>query len=111
MRPQSALSDEGCIFCALGVHETCFILELVFTKREHAHRKRGENMGRINVEEAAVLMEATPQFVRRMIQQEKVDWGVAVRMSGGRYTYYVSEERLRAWLMKGGFNNGEGSTD
>lgn len=78
-----------------------------YTKRVIDFTKGGYKMGRINVEEAAVMMEATPQFVRRMIQQEKVDWGVAVKMSGGRYTYYVSEERLKAWLMKGGFSSGD----
>ena len=58
-------------------------------------------MGRISVEEAGRIMGVTAQFVRVTLQQDKVDWGYAVRMSGGRYTYYINEERLKAWLKSG----------
>ena len=58
-------------------------------------------MGRISVEEAGRIMGVTAQFVRVTLQQEKVDWGYAVRMPGGRYTYYVNEERLKDWLKSG----------
>lgn len=68
-------------------------------------------MGRISVEEAAKMMGLGAQNVRLTLQQEKVDWGYAIRQSGGRYTYYVNKERLEAYLMKGGFKNGEGNTD
>ena len=63
-------------------------------------------MGRLSTAQAAEMMEVTPQFIRVTLQNEKVDWGYAVRMSGGRYTYYINKERLEAYLLKQGKSQG-----
>lgn len=48
---------------------------------------------RLTVEEAAKLMEASPQFVRIGLQQGLFPWGYAVKMSS-EYTYFISASKF-----------------
>lgn len=58
-------------------------------------------MKSITVEEAAKIMGKPPQFVREALKQQRLPIGVAVRMPGGRWSYYITEEKLMDWLKSG----------
>ncbi|MCH5299019.1 MAG: helix-turn-helix transcriptional regulator [Ruminococcus sp.] len=45
---------------------------------------------RITVQEAAELMGKSPQFVRVAMQHNALPIGTAVKISGSKYTYYIS---------------------
>lgn len=45
---------------------------------------------RLSVEEAAVIMGASAQYVREACKQQLYSWGRAVKMPGGRYSYYIN---------------------
>lgn len=48
---------------------------------------------RISVEQAAKLLGASPQFIRIVLQQGKLDFGMAVKMS--RYwTYVITKQKF-----------------
>lgn len=54
-------------------------------------------MSRISVEEAARTMCVSAQFVRIGLQQKAFTWAVkssAVRMPGGRWSYYIDKEEF-----------------
>ena len=53
------------------------------------------------VSEAAKLLGMNTQTLRLALQQGLFDFGVAVRTSEKRYTYYISEIRLKQ-SMEGG---------
>ncbi len=55
-------------------------------------------MGNITVKEAALLMSVGPQFVRVGIQQGILTFGTAVKISGDRYTYYISPNKLAEYI-------------
>ncbi len=48
------------------------------------------NAARIPVSEAAKLMGVSPQFVRVAMQQGILPIGMATRLTGGKFTYYIS---------------------
>ena len=49
---------------------------------------------RLSVEEAAALMGVSQQFVRVGMQQGILPWGYAVRVSGKRYSYFISPKKF-----------------
>ena len=53
-------------------------------------------MGRISVEEAALLTGASPQFIRMGLRQKRLPWGYAVQTSPRRWTYYITRELVEA---------------
>ena len=55
------------------------------------------------VEEAAKLLEMSPQTLRLALQQQLFDFGVAIKTSPKRYTYYINKGRLEKYL--GGTKN------
>lgn len=55
-------------------------------------------MVNITVKEAALLMSVGPQFVRVGIQQGILPFGTAVKISGDRYTYYISPNKLAEYV-------------
>lgn len=52
---------------------------------------------RISVKEAADIMGVSQQFVRLGMQCKELPIGTAVKMSS-KWTYYISPERLRAYM-------------
>ena len=50
------------------------------------------------VEEAAKKLKMNPQTLRLALQQGLFPFGVAVKTSDKRYTYWISEKRLRKFL-------------
>lgn len=50
------------------------------------------------VSEAAKQLEMNTQTLRLALQQGLFDFGVAVRTSPNRYTYYINESRLEKYL-------------
>ena len=55
-------------------------------------------MDNVTVREAALLMNVGPQFVRVGIQQGVLPFGTAVKISGERYTYYISPGKLAEYV-------------
>lgn len=54
---------------------------------------------KIRTEEAAIIIGATPQFVRRAMQLEKLPIGTAIKMSS-RWTYNISPKLLHEYSGK-----------
>lgn len=54
-------------------------------------------MKKISVAEAAEIMGVSRQFIRVGLQRGLLPFGCAVKMSN-RYTYYISEKKLREYL-------------
>lgn len=54
--------------------------------------------GRISVVEAARLMGVTPMFLRIGLREGKFPFGTAVRMPGGRWSYYINATRFERYL-------------
>ena len=54
-------------------------------------------MKKFGVAQAAALMGVSPQFVRIGLQQGRLPFGTAVKMSS-RWTYYINEEKLLAYI-------------
>lgn len=52
----------------------------------------------ISVEEAAQILGKTAQFVRLGLQQERLPFGVAVKGTGGHYSYVIPKKKFLAWL-------------
>lgn len=59
--------------------------------------------GRIRVKEAAKALNVSEQFIRIGLRLEKLPIGAAVKMSG-EYTYYISPEKLRAYIGDARYN-------
>ena len=57
-------------------------------------------MNKMSVAEAAKKINATEQFVREALKANLFPWGVAVKMPGGRFSYWISEEKLDKWLQE-----------
>jgi excisionase family DNA binding protein len=49
---------------------------------------------KLTVEEASKLMGVSKQFIRAGLQQGILPFGYAVQISKGRYTYYISKQKL-----------------
>jgi hypothetical protein len=49
--------------------------------------------GRLSVEEASKLLNASPQFIRIGLQQGVFPWGYAVKTSS-RYTYFILTKKF-----------------
>ena len=66
------------------------------------------------VSDAARLLGMNTQTLRLALQQGLFDFGVAVLTSEKRYTYYINEVRLKAYLegrnYENKFYNKEGAT-
>lgn len=56
-------------------------------------------IGRILPTEAAIIINASPQFVRIAMQQGKLPIGTAVKMSS-KWTYNISEKLLQEYSGK-----------
>ena len=52
------------------------------------------NKCKMTVEEAAVLMGVSKQFIRIGLQTGKLPFGSAIRISGKKYTYYISPSKF-----------------
>lgn len=50
------------------------------------------------VEEAAKKLGMNPQTLRMALQQNKFDFGVAVKTSENRWTYYINKRKLETYL-------------
>ena len=57
------------------------------------------NIGKITTVEAAVIINASPQFVRVAMQREKLPIGTAIKMSS-IWTYNISEKLLADYSGK-----------
>lgn len=55
-------------------------------------------MSRISVEQAAAKMGVTPMFLRIGLREGKFPFGTAVRMPGGRWSYYINATRFERYL-------------
>ena len=58
----------------------------------------------MKVKEAARILGKTEQFIRVGLQQGVLPFGAAVKMPGGRYSYHISEAKLKEYA--GGKENG-----
>ena len=67
----------------------------VLSLRPKLHKKVGDLM---LVSEAAELLKMNPQTLRLGLQQGKFDFGVAIKTSKYRYTYYICEKRLEHYI-------------
>ena len=56
------------------------------------------------VQTAAKQLGMSPQTLRLALQQNLFPFGTAVRTSVNRYTYYICEERLSAYLEARDYN-------
>lgn len=60
-----------------------------------------KNKHSISVNEAAIIIGASPQFVRIAMQRQVLDIGVAMMMPGSKeYTYNISANRLAEYSGK-----------
>ena len=50
------------------------------------------------VEQAAKQLGMNTQTLRLALQQEKFDFGVAVKTSENRFTYYINPKRLKMYM-------------
>lgn len=57
-------------------------------------------MRTLTIAEAADKMGVTAQFLRIALQRGKFDFGVAVQMSGKRYTYYIDRNKFERYLER-----------
>lgn len=56
---------------------------------------------RMSIDEAAKVLDCTKQFLRVALQRGVYDFGVAIKMSGNRYTYYVNRDKLMEYVRAG----------
>lgn len=59
---------------------------------------------RVKIEDAAKKLDLPPQAVREWLKKDNCPFGTVVhdmKSKHGRRTYYISSERLDAYLMKG----------
>lgn len=54
----------------------------------------------MNVLEAAKRLGVSPQFIRIGLQQKRLPFGTAVKMST-RWSYHISEKKLYEYISKG----------
>ncbi len=61
-------------------------------------------MKRLTVDEVAKILGKRPQFVRLLLQQDKVDWGCAVKM-GIKWSYHISPHKFQEYIGEVGGND------
>jgi hypothetical protein len=54
----------------------------------------------VSIKEAAEMLNVSQQFLRVALQQNKFDFGTAIKMndSSSKYTYYISRKKLSEFL-------------
>ena len=53
----------------------------------------------VSIKEAAQLLNVSQQFLRIALQQNKFDFGVAVKINdSSKFTYYISRQQLLKYL-------------
>ncbi len=52
---------------------------------------------KISVEQAAEIMNVTPQFIRMGLRHGKLPFGVGIKMDK-RWSYYINTERFLAYM-------------
>lgn len=52
----------------------------------------------MTVEEVAERIGKNPQFIREMLKQERFPFGGAVKMPGGRWSYYINRTRFEKYM-------------
>ena len=57
-----------------------------------------EGLRNVPVAEAARIMDKSQQFIRVALQRQLVPFGFAVRMPGGKWSYYISPRKLYDFL-------------
>lgn len=62
------------------------------------HIKKGVNND-LSVNDAALAMGVSPQFIRVGLQQQRLPFGVAVKMSNS-WSYHLSRKKLEEYLGK-----------
>lgn len=67
--------------------------------------KDNQSNGKITVQEAAKIMRKSNQFVRMGLQQKTLPFGAAVKMSGEKYSYYISPKKFYEFVGKSSKNN------
>jgi len=55
-------------------------------------------MSKLTVKEAANKLNVGVQLLRLAIQQDKYDWGVAVKVGKNKYTYKLNRERFNKYM-------------
>ena len=55
-------------------------------------------MSKLTVKEAANRLNIGVQPLRLAIQQNKYDWGVAVKVGKNKYTYILNRERFNRYM-------------
>ena len=55
-------------------------------------------MSKLTVKEAASKLNIGVQPLRLAIQQDKYDWGVAVKVGKNKYTYILNRERFNKYM-------------
>ncbi len=53
---------------------------------------------KLTVDEVADIMDCTPQFIRVALQQGLFEFGVAVKTSSNRYTYYINAHQFYTYM-------------
>ncbi|MDO4721626.1 MAG: hypothetical protein Q4A78_13260 [Peptostreptococcaceae bacterium] len=59
----------------------------------------------VGVKEAAQLLGKSEQFVRIGLQREKLPFGVALQVTGRRYSYHISRKKLEEYIGGGEKNS------
>ncbi|WP_040985461.1 hypothetical protein [Oceanobacillus jeddahense] len=54
----------------------------------------------VSVVETAEILGKSPQFVRIGLQRGLLPFGIAIQMSGGKYTYHISRKQLEEYIGK-----------
>lgn len=52
----------------------------------------------MKVTECAKLLNKSPQFVRIGLQRGILPFGVAIRINGSKYTYFINEYQVKKYL-------------
>lgn len=55
-------------------------------------------MEKITIKKAAELLNCSEQFIRVALQQGKLPFGIAVKMSKRNYTYYINPKQFYEYL-------------
>lgn len=55
-------------------------------------------MEKITIKEAAGLMNCSEQFIRVALQQGKLPFGTAIKMSKRNYTYYINPNQFYSYI-------------
>ncbi len=56
------------------------------------------HVSKLTVSEVAKIMGYQPQFLRLSLQQGLFDFGVAVKTSSNRYTYYINANKFYKYM-------------